>query len=249
MTTAYLTLGDTKFYEWNRRGWGACNIYCGFGHSSDTFFYQVAGMLGIDRLGYWAKQYGFGEPTGIDLPGEVAGIVPTNAWKQDALGAADVPGRDVPGRHRPGLRRRDPAAAHQRVRRARQRRHALPAADRARDHRARRRRHPPVRAEGPPQAEGQAERAADHAQRRSRDRDAAPHLQPRRSADQGRRQVRHGRVRHPGLAAAACRTPRSSSGSRRRIRERDRSTRPTRSSSSWPSPTTRGPSATRRPRS
>ncbi len=92
MTRPYLTLGDTKFYEWNRRGWGACNIYCGFGHSSDTYFYQLAGMLGIDRLGYWAKQYGFGEPTGVDLPSEVAGIVPTNAWKQDALGAEIFPG-------------------------------------------------------------------------------------------------------------------------------------------------------------
>ena len=49
-------------------------------------------MLGIDRLGYWAKQYGFGAPTGVDLPGEVAGIVPTNAWKQDALGAEIFPG-------------------------------------------------------------------------------------------------------------------------------------------------------------
>jgi penicillin-binding protein 2 len=87
MTKSYLTLGDTKFYEWNRRGWGACDIYCGFGHSSDTFFYQVAGMLGIDRLAYWARQYGFGSPTGVDLPGEVEGIVPDNAWKQEALGA------------------------------------------------------------------------------------------------------------------------------------------------------------------
>jgi penicillin-binding protein 2 len=86
-TKPYLTLGGVKFYEWNRRGWGACNIYCGFGHSSDTFFYQVAGMLGADRLGYWANQYGFGEPTGVDLPREVSGIVPTNAWKQEALGA------------------------------------------------------------------------------------------------------------------------------------------------------------------
>jgi penicillin-binding protein 2 len=87
MTKAFLTLGSTKFYEWNRRGWGPCDIYCGFGHSSDTFFYQIAGMLGSDRLGYWANQYGFGEPTGVDLPGEVSGIVPTNEWKQDALGA------------------------------------------------------------------------------------------------------------------------------------------------------------------
>jgi penicillin-binding protein 2 len=91
-TKSYLTLGATKFYEWNRRGWGACDIYCGFGHSSDTYFYQVAGMLGIDRIGYWAKQYGFGEPTGIDLPGEVAGIVPTNAWKQQVYGADIFPG-------------------------------------------------------------------------------------------------------------------------------------------------------------
>jgi penicillin-binding protein 2 len=91
-TKSYLTLGATKFYEWNRRGWGACDIYCGFGHSSDTYFYQVAGMLGIDRLGYWAKQYGFGEPTGIDLPGEVSGIVPTNAWKQQVYGADIFPG-------------------------------------------------------------------------------------------------------------------------------------------------------------
>lgn len=91
-TQAYLTLGSTKYYEWNRRGWGLCDIYCGFGHSSDTFFYRVAGMLGIDRLGYWANQYGFGRPTGIDLPGEASGIVPTNAWKQEALGAPIFPG-------------------------------------------------------------------------------------------------------------------------------------------------------------
>ena len=89
---AFLTLGETKFYEWNRRGWGPCDIYCGFGHSSDTFFYQVAGMLGIDRLAYWARQYGFGAKTGVDLPGEVDGIVPNNAWKQEALGAPVFPG-------------------------------------------------------------------------------------------------------------------------------------------------------------
>jgi penicillin-binding protein 2 len=91
-TQGYLTLGSTRFYDWNRRGFGRCDIYCGFGHSSDTYFFQVAAMLGIDRLGYWAKQYGFGSPTGIDLPGEVSGIVPTNQWKQDALGAPIYPG-------------------------------------------------------------------------------------------------------------------------------------------------------------
>ena len=91
-TKGYLTLGSTKFYDWNHRGFGPCDIYCGFGHSSDTFFFQMAAKLGIDRLGYWAHQYGFGRPTGIDLPGEVSGIVPTNTWKQDALGAQIFPG-------------------------------------------------------------------------------------------------------------------------------------------------------------
>jgi len=86
-TKGYLTLGSTRFYDWNHRGFGACDIYCGFGHSSDTFFFQMAGKLGIDRLAYWANQYGFGHPTGIDLPGEVSGIVPSNQWKQDVLGA------------------------------------------------------------------------------------------------------------------------------------------------------------------
>jgi penicillin-binding protein 2 len=92
LTKGYLTLGTTKFYDWNRRGFGPCDIYCGFGHSSDTFFFQVAGMLGIDRLGYWAAQFGFGQQTGIDLPGEVSGIVPSNQWKQDTLGAPIFPG-------------------------------------------------------------------------------------------------------------------------------------------------------------
>ena len=91
-TRGFLTLGSTRFYEWNRRGWGPCNIDCGFAHSSDTFFFQVAGMLGIDRLAHWAQEFGFGARTGIDLPNEVSGIVPSNQWKQDALGAPIFPG-------------------------------------------------------------------------------------------------------------------------------------------------------------
>jgi penicillin-binding protein 2 len=92
MTHGYLRLGRTRFYDWNRRGFGACDIRCGFGHSSDTFFFQVAGMLGMDRLAYWAQQFGFGNTTGIDLPGEVRGIVPSNPWKLDTFGLPIYPG-------------------------------------------------------------------------------------------------------------------------------------------------------------
>jgi penicillin-binding protein 2 len=91
-TAGYLMLGGFRFRDWNDRGFGLCNIYCGFAHSSDTFFYQAAAMLGIDRHGYWGHQFGFGATTGIDLPAEAAGTVPTNQWKLDTLGLPIYPG-------------------------------------------------------------------------------------------------------------------------------------------------------------
>lgn len=92
MTRAYITYAGWKYWDWNKAGWGPCNLFCGFGHSSDTYFYQVAGRLGIDRLAYWAHQLGFGERTGIDLPGEVKGIIPTDEWAQKVLGRDVYPG-------------------------------------------------------------------------------------------------------------------------------------------------------------
>ncbi len=91
-TRAYLQLGPDKFWDWNRAGFGLLDIKGGFARSSDTFFYQVAARLGIDRLAYWARQFGFGAPTGIDLPGEAPGIVPDERWKQDTFGQAIFPG-------------------------------------------------------------------------------------------------------------------------------------------------------------
>ena len=58
MTKAYITVAGTKMHDWSSYGWGPINIYGGFAHSSDTFFYQVALKLGIDRLGYWAHTLG-----------------------------------------------------------------------------------------------------------------------------------------------------------------------------------------------
>lgn len=86
LTKPFLQIGRWKYWEWNKEGWGPCDMNCGFGHSSDTYFYQVAGRLGIDRLGYWAQEFGFGRRTGIDLPGEVPGIIPTNTWARRLFG-------------------------------------------------------------------------------------------------------------------------------------------------------------------
>ena len=85
-THPFIAVGRFRYYENNRRGYGPQDIYSGFAHSADTFFYQLAAKLGIERLAYWARQFGFGSPTGIDLPGEAAGNVPDNAWKQEVFG-------------------------------------------------------------------------------------------------------------------------------------------------------------------
>jgi penicillin-binding protein 2 len=66
--------------DWNRRGFGALNIVQAFAVSSDTFFYQMAVHLGVDRLAKWAYELGFGEPTGVDLPNEAAGIIASTEW-------------------------------------------------------------------------------------------------------------------------------------------------------------------------
>ena len=88
----YVQLGATKFWEWDKRGWGPLDIIEGFGHSSDTYFYQLAHSLGIERLSHWARQLGFGSPTGVDLPFEAAGLVPTDQWKMDRFGQPIYPG-------------------------------------------------------------------------------------------------------------------------------------------------------------
>jgi penicillin-binding protein 2 len=68
---------------------GAISVVPAIGKSCDIFFYQVGGGyrksvqgLGEDRLGYYAELFGLGEPTGIDLPGEAGGLVPTAKWKR-----------------------------------------------------------------------------------------------------------------------------------------------------------------------
>jgi penicillin-binding protein 2 len=81
LSQPYIQVGDFKYWEWNQHGWGPLNIYQGVAYSSDTFFYQLARLVGLDRLTYWADQYGFGKPTMVDLPETATGIVPTDAWK------------------------------------------------------------------------------------------------------------------------------------------------------------------------
>lgn len=83
--------GKTFIYK----GWkalGIVDVRTAIAWSSDVFFYTVGGGfqnqkgLGIDRLDYWYQQFGLGTTTGIDLPGEASGLIPTPTWKQKVFG-------------------------------------------------------------------------------------------------------------------------------------------------------------------
>ncbi len=60
---------------------GITNITKGIFQSCDVYFYTLAEKLGIDKIAEWAHKFGLGEKTGIDLPDEVAGIMPSPEWK------------------------------------------------------------------------------------------------------------------------------------------------------------------------
>ncbi|CCH68365.1 Cell division protein FtsI [Peptidoglycan synthetase] [Richelia intracellularis HH01] len=77
-----LTIDGTNFREWNRMGFGAIGFSKAIAMSSDTFFYQIAQIIGGQTLIDWAQKFGFGKPTGIDLSGESKGLVPDKYWKR-----------------------------------------------------------------------------------------------------------------------------------------------------------------------
>ncbi|ELR64348.1 Penicillin-binding protein 2 (PBP-2) [Photobacterium marinum] len=70
------------FRDWRRWGHGKVNIYKAIEESVDTFYYQIAYDLGIDRLSDWMRRFGFGEYTGIDIHEESQANMPTREWKQ-----------------------------------------------------------------------------------------------------------------------------------------------------------------------
>jgi penicillin-binding protein 2 len=61
---------------------GSLDLRRGIEQSCNTYFYTVGNMLGVDRMHKWATLLGLGEKTGIDLPNEVEGLVPSTEWKR-----------------------------------------------------------------------------------------------------------------------------------------------------------------------
>lgn len=76
--------GNHVFKDWKKGGHGVMDMYQAIVNSCDVYFYNIGHRLGIDAIAETARWFGLGQPTGIDLPSERVGIVPSTEWKQRA---------------------------------------------------------------------------------------------------------------------------------------------------------------------
>ncbi len=77
----FFVFGDRRFRDSKPGGHGVVDLYKSIVMSSDTYYYMLANDMGIDAIAGFMKQLGLGQPTGIDLQGEVAGVLPSPEWK------------------------------------------------------------------------------------------------------------------------------------------------------------------------
>jgi penicillin-binding protein 2 len=82
----YLTFGNRVFHCWRRIGHGSLDVRKALSQSCDVFFYQVGIELGVDRLAWYARAFGLGSDTQIDLASEGRGLIPTAEWKKRRFG-------------------------------------------------------------------------------------------------------------------------------------------------------------------
>jgi len=85
-------LGTSTFKCWNKRGHGGTTLKKSLRESCDVYFYQLGEKLGVNKIASAAKAFKFGEPMGVGLLNEKAGLIPTAEWKQKSLGKRWYPG-------------------------------------------------------------------------------------------------------------------------------------------------------------
>jgi penicillin-binding protein 2 len=86
LCTGEITYGTHVFRCWKKGGHGSVNMHDALVQSCDVYFYRMGEKLGVDRISRFAKLSGFGGLTGIDLPHEKAGIIPSREWKLKRFG-------------------------------------------------------------------------------------------------------------------------------------------------------------------
>ncbi|PIE59463.1 MAG: penicillin-binding protein 2 [Desulfobulbus propionicus] len=78
----YYRVGNRTYRCWKRGGHGAVNLQRALSESCDVYFYQVGQRLGVDRLAKYARLFGLGQRTGIEMEHEKPGLIPTADWKK-----------------------------------------------------------------------------------------------------------------------------------------------------------------------
>jgi penicillin-binding protein 2 len=82
--------GHANFYGrdfkcWKKGGHGSIDLRHAIEQSCDVYFYTVGNMVGVDKINKWATLLGLGVKSGIDLPNEVQGLVPSTEWKREKM--------------------------------------------------------------------------------------------------------------------------------------------------------------------
>lgn len=86
---------DRYFRCHNEKGHGWVNFYNGIKRSCDVYYYKLGVKLGIDRISKYARMFGGGRKTNIDIPAELSGLVPSREWKMDRFGQKWLPGETL----------------------------------------------------------------------------------------------------------------------------------------------------------
>jgi penicillin-binding protein 2 len=84
-----------KYRDWKRTGHGTVKLHAAITQSCDVYFYDLARSLGIDRIHDYLKHFGFGRATGIDIQGELSGLLPSKEWKRRRRNQPWFPGETV----------------------------------------------------------------------------------------------------------------------------------------------------------
>ena len=87
--------GRRLYHDWKAGGHGSVDLRHALVQSCDVYFYTVGQRMGIETMASFAHQFGLGEETGIELPSERIGIVPSEAWKRKAKNEPWLPGETI----------------------------------------------------------------------------------------------------------------------------------------------------------
>lgn len=87
--------GRRLYHDWKAGGHGSVDLRHALVQSCDVYFYTVGQRMGIEAMASYAHQFGLGEETGIELPSERIGIVPSEAWKRKAKNEPWLPGETI----------------------------------------------------------------------------------------------------------------------------------------------------------